>query len=236
MAVAYDSQISGSGNGANSYTVSLSTGGTNRLIIVSIHTSNNTALVPSATGLTFVQVGANLSYASNGEQQIYRAFASSQLSALTVTLTGSANPQSSVEITTFSGTDTTGTNGSGAIGATNTVTSAGAASSSAAVTTTRDLSLVIGAFAQTNSTTMTAGTSQTIRSSSVTQTFSRGIIETQNSTTTPSGTSVTCNITLGATVPCGGMTLEVLPPVAAVVTIPNKIRFINQAVNRGSNY
>jgi len=234
MAVAYDSQADRSRNGSNSYTVALSTSGTDRVIIAETHTSNNEDLTPSASGLTFVQIGSDLSFAGNGRMKIWRAFASSKLTALTVTLTSTNFPQSHACITTWSGADTTGTNGSGAIGATNTVTSGGATSSSAAITTTIGNAQVIGLFAETEAKSVSAGSNQTVKSYSTTEALSRGVIIQRNSLTTTSGTSVTGNVTWSGSVASGGMTLEIKPP--AVTSIPHKIYKYMQAVNRAARY
>ena len=79
----------------------------------------------------------------NGTSEIWRAFATAPLTNAVVTATLSQAVGSAITVATFSNVDTTGTNGSGAIGAT---ASANASSGAPAATlvTTRGNSLVFG--------------------------------------------------------------------------------------------
>jgi hypothetical protein len=104
--------------------------------------SSVTSVSNSGQSLTWQLVQrTNVQY---GTSEIWRAFSSAALSSITVTAAlNQSNPTASITVVTFTGVDTTGTNGSGAIGAV-----AGANSSygapSASLTTTRANSLVYG--------------------------------------------------------------------------------------------
>src|SRR6185436_7427550 len=75
----------------------------------------------------------------------WRAFAPTALTNQTVTATFSASVTSSMTVMSFSGVDTSGTNGSGAIGATGTASAgAGVGAPSASLVSTRDGSGLIG--------------------------------------------------------------------------------------------
>jgi hypothetical protein len=79
-----------------------------------------------------------------GTAEIWRAFATTALSAVTVTATlNQNNPTASITVVAFTGTDATGTNGSGAIGAVASANSL-AGAPSATLVTTRANSLVYG--------------------------------------------------------------------------------------------
>ena len=76
---------------------------------------NTTVTQVAGGGLTWMLVErANVQL---GTAEIWRAFASSALSAVTVTATLSQTVDSSITVMSFSGVNTSGTNGSGAIGA-----------------------------------------------------------------------------------------------------------------------
>lgn len=207
----HDTTVVGSANGSNSWTMpALSTGGTNRLVIVMTHTSNTSDAVPSSPNLTFVKIGSSFTFAGNGQMQVYRAFATAQLSSEVITITGTGFPQVTAVAATFSNTDSSGSSGSGAIGATNTHNSGSANASSAAVTTTRNNSLVIGCFAETANFLISAGTAQTQTGEATGVSFSRSEIEKQDSITANSSTSVTNNVGYGGTTAVGGMVIEIL--------------------------
>jgi len=95
----------------------------------------------SGGGLTWVLVLRTNT--QKGTAEIWRAFATSTLNNATVTATLSQNVSSSMTVMSFTGADSSGTNGSGAIGA---IQSANASSGApgAQLVTTRNGSLVIG--------------------------------------------------------------------------------------------
>jgi hypothetical protein len=80
--------------------------------------SNTTVTGISGAGLTWVLVIRTNVQSGTGE--IWRAFAPAALSGATVTATLSQSVAASLTVMSFTGVDTSGTNGSGAIGATGT--------------------------------------------------------------------------------------------------------------------
>ena len=102
---------------------------------------NTTVTSVSGGGLNWVLV--RRTNVQSGTSEIWRAFAPTLLSSVTVTATISQNVACSLTVMSFAGVDATGTNGSGAIGAT-----AGSNSSrgapTASLTTTRNGSWVMG--------------------------------------------------------------------------------------------
>jgi len=136
-------------NATGSKTISsptFSTAAGNELLLALIATdylsgANTTVTAVSGGGLTWTLVArAN---AQSGTAEIWRAFAPAVLSNQTVTATLSQNVNASISLMSFTGVDTTGTNGANAIGATATANSK-AGAPTASLTTTRSGSLVIG--------------------------------------------------------------------------------------------
>jgi PKD repeat protein len=122
----------------------LNTGGTNRLLLALVSADDtaagNTVTGVSGGGLTWqLVVRAN---AQRGTSEIWRAFAAAQLTGVSVTVTLAQRSASSLTVIALSGTDLSGANGSGAIGAIRAAGSTGAPT--AAVTTTRANSWVFG--------------------------------------------------------------------------------------------
>lgn len=214
---ALDQSMSGSGNGVGSYTLTTVTIAANSAVYCKSHVSNTGTAVPSATGLTFVQVGSDLT-SSNGISRLYRAFTSSQLASNQITITTTGSPQSSATADTYTGVDTTGTNGSGATGSTNTFTSGSSSAPTANVTTSRDGSLVVSYGGETGTLTWTAGTNQTTNTSVAGPGFSTSYSERQNAVTTTSGTSVTGNASLSGSGAVDWFVIEILAPIVVVNT------------------
>jgi hypothetical protein len=137
-------------NGATASTTvkspNFSTNATNELLLAFVSTdylggTNTTVTGVTGAGLTWVLVArAN---GQSGSSEIWRTFSPGLLSGASVTATLSQNVISSITIATFSGVNTSGTNGSGAIGATKT-TSAGSGGPSATLLTTQNNSLIFG--------------------------------------------------------------------------------------------
>src|ERR1700730_14232192 len=102
-------------------TPAFSTAAGNELLLAFVATdsssgSNITVASSAGGGLTWaLVVRTNV---QRGTSEIWRAFATAPLSAVSVTATLSQSVASSLTVMTFTGVDTTGTNGSGAIGAT----------------------------------------------------------------------------------------------------------------------
>ena len=92
----------------------------NELLLAFISCDSNPAGGMTVTGVT----GGGLTWAlvkrantQPGDAEIWRAFATTTLTNATVTATLAKSTASSITIMSFAGVDTTGTNGSGAIGA-----------------------------------------------------------------------------------------------------------------------
>jgi len=127
-------------------TPAFSTSSGNELLLAFVATdylggTNTTVTGVSGAGLTWQLVQRTNVQA--GTSEIWRAFATAPLTNAVVTATLSQAVGSAITVATFSNVDTTGTNGSGAIGAT---ASANASSGAPAATlvTTRGNSLVFG--------------------------------------------------------------------------------------------
>lgn len=219
MAVTLDSTLVGTGsiNGANSIVLSaFSTGGTNRLVLVLTDESSDPATVSSvtATGLTFVKVKSVNKGTSQGNVEMWGAWAAAQQTSvvITVNLTGTNFPQGSATTYCFSGTDTTGTVVA-TIGATSTFASLSSSAPTANITTTRNNSLCIAAVGCDINTTTTAGSGQTIDTNVISAGgFSEINSMRQSATTATSGTVVTMNATSVAVHPYGLLAVEILSP------------------------
>jgi hypothetical protein len=123
-------------------------------------TSAQTVTGVTGGGLTWVLV--RRTNVQRGTSEIWRAFAPSTLSNVTITATLAQSAAASMTVMSFKGVDTTGTNGSGAIGATGSGNAASGAPS-ASLTTTRANSLVIGVGNDwDNATARTLGGGQTL--------------------------------------------------------------------------
>lgn len=143
-----DAQASADQGTASSRVTSpaFSTNSANELLLAFVSTdylkgSNTTVTSVTGAGLTWVLVGRT--NVQLGTAEIWRAFAPSPLSSVTVTANLSQSVVSSITVMSFSGVSASGTNGSGAIGA---VASANARSGAPAATlvTTHNNSLVVG--------------------------------------------------------------------------------------------
>jgi hypothetical protein len=97
---------------------------------------NATTSVTSGGGLTWtLVVRAN---ARRGGTEIWRAFAATPVTSVSVTATIAQPAKASVGVVSFTGVDTSGTNGSGAIGATRAAGAANSAPDTSVVTTRAD--------------------------------------------------------------------------------------------------
>jgi hypothetical protein len=123
-----------------------STGAGNEVLLAFIatdwHTGPNTTVTSvNGAGLTWVLVVRSNTQA--GTSEIWRAFAPNPLSNVTVTATLSQAVMSSITVMAFLGADTSGTNGSGAIGAI-AATNSSAGAPAGQIVTTRADSAVLG--------------------------------------------------------------------------------------------
>src|SRR6202163_3164761 len=139
-AVARDANVSTDQTTSSISTAPFSTGSANELLLAFISTDylsgpNTTVTGVSGGGLNLVLV--RRTNVQSGTSEIWRAFASTPLGNATVTATISQSVSCSLTVMSFTGVDTSGTSGSGAIGATATANSI-AGAPTASVTTTRD--------------------------------------------------------------------------------------------------
>jgi hypothetical protein len=173
-----------------------STNSANQLLLAFISTDYLSGLNTTVTGMN----GGGLIWelvartnAQSGTSEIWRAFAHSTLSNIMVTASLSQSVVSSMTVVSFSGVDTTGTNGSGAIGATMSAHSARGAAS-ATLVTTRNNSWVFGVGNDyDNAIARTPGTAQSLVHQELSSTGDTYWVQMQNAPTSLSGTSVTIN-------------------------------------------
>jgi hypothetical protein len=154
---------------------------------------NTTVTSMTGAGLTWqLVVRTNV---QSGNSEIWRAFAPSPLTNVSVTATLSQQAVSAITIVSFTGADTSGTNGSGAIGATGSANAASGAPT-ASVTTTRANSWVFGIGNDyDNPIARAVGANQTLVHQYFTPTGDTYWVQRQNSTTPVVGTVVTINDT-----------------------------------------
>jgi hypothetical protein len=171
--------------------------------------ANTTVTSMTGAGLTWqLVVRTNV---QSGNSEIWRAFAPSPLTNVSVTATLSQAAVSALTVVTLTGADTSGTNGSGAIGA---IKSASAVSGAptATLTTTRNNSWVFGVGNDyDNPIARTPGANQTVVHQYLTPTGDTYWMQRQNSPTPVSGTSVTINDTAPTTDRFNLSICEILP-------------------------
>jgi hypothetical protein len=127
-------------------TAAFSTSSTNELLLAFVASGKGTAtstVVNSIAGGSLTWVLVQRTNTQLGTAEIWRAFAPTALTNVTVTATFSQTVLSSMTVVSFTGADATGTNGSGAIGAVATANAATGAPA-ATLTTTRANSVVFG--------------------------------------------------------------------------------------------
>lgn len=149
-AVSIDQIVSGSSDFASSVvtTQNFSTSSPNELLLAFVNASaGGSAVISTVSGAGLTWVLVERTNAQAGTAEIWRAFSTSPLSNVTVSASLSSGSgftgDSSLTIMSFFGVDTTGSNGSGAIGAIATGNSS-AGAPSASLVTTRNNSLVLG--------------------------------------------------------------------------------------------
>ncbi len=199
---------------SNSITsAAFSTNSGNELLLAFIATDANSSGI-TVTGVNGAGVNWALVRRTNlqlGTAEIWRAFAPSAISAGKVTATLSQSVAASITIVTFSGVDTTGTNGSGAVGAAN-GNSASSGAPSVSVTTTRSGSWV---FAVGNdwdkATGRTPGANQSLVHQYLASVGDTYWVQKQNTPTAASGTQVFINDTAPTTDRYNLSVVEVLP-------------------------
>jgi hypothetical protein len=192
--LAMDTKIStDSGRVSTIASPQFSTNFANELLLAFISTdylggSNVTVTEVNGAGLVWVLVART--NAQSGTSEIWRAFASSPLSNATVAATLSQSVASSMTVITFTGVDTSGTNGSGAIGATKSASSWRGAPT-ARLVTTRNNSWVFGVGNDyDNPIVRIPGMGQSLIHQDMSSTGDTYWVQMQNAPTLLSGTSV----------------------------------------------
>lgn len=151
--------------------------------------------VNSISGASLTWVLVKRTNVQLGTAEIWRAFASTTLSNVTVTATLSQSVDSSITVVSFKGVDPSGTNGSGAIGAT-TSASSSAGAPSASLVTTRDNSWVFGVGDDwDNPIARTVGSGQTMVHEYMPPVGDTYWVQRTTSATATSGTTVTIDDT-----------------------------------------
>ena len=163
----------------------------------------------SGGGLTWSLV--KRTNAQHGTAEIWRAFATSPLANAVVTATLSSSAASSITVLSFKGVDTTGTNGSGAVGAT-----ASASASSGAPTvsliSTRNNSWVLGVGNDwNNALARTVGSNQSIIHQYLATVGDTYWVQGQNAPTPLAGSTVTISDTAPTSDSYNLTAVEVLP-------------------------
>ena len=202
-------------------TAPFSTSSGNELLLAFVATdyaSGANTIVNSVTGGGLAWQLVVRTNAQSGSSEIWRAFALSTLSNATVTATLSQSVVASLAVRSYMGVDTTGGNGSGAIGATLSANAASGAPT-ATVKTTRSNSLVVGVGNDyDNAIARTPGANQSVFHSYLTPTGDTYWMQTQNAVTQLSGTSVTINDTAPTGDRFNLSIAEILPPAVVMPT------------------
>ena len=163
----------------------------------------------TATGLTWQLV--RRTNTQKGTSEIWRAFATTTLSNLTVTATISQSVAASITVMSFKGVDTSGTNGSGAIGATGSA-NANPGAPTATLVTTRANSLVVGVGNDyENAIARTLGPNQTLVQQFLSTDGDTYWVQRTTNLVPVAGTSVTINDTAPATDRYNLTICEILP-------------------------
>ena len=212
-------------NSQGSYRVvspKFSTGSGNELLLAFVSTdysagANTIVTNISGGGLTWaLVVRTNVQY---GTSEIWRAFAPARLSSVSVTATLSQSVAASMTIMSFTGADTSSTDGSGAIGATGRG-QAPSGAPTATLTTTRNGSWVFGVgndFDQAIA--RTPGTGQSLVHQALPNSHGVAVntlwVQMRNSPTLLSGTSVAINDTAPTTDRYNLGIVEILPALTA---------------------
>jgi hypothetical protein len=199
-AAGIDAQASGDSTSLSStvQTSAFSTSAGNELLLAFVATDyrsgpNTTVSSVNGGGLTWVLVVRT--NAQFGTSEIWRTFTPSPLSNVTVTATLSQAAMASITVTTFIGVDISGTNGSGAIGATKSA-SAPSGAPTASLVTTRNNSWVLGVGNDfDNAIARTLGPGQNLLHQYLTPAADTYWVQMQSSRIPSSGTSVTINDT-----------------------------------------
>jgi Bacterial Ig domain/Lysyl oxidase len=190
-----------------------STTSANELLLAFVATDAKSAgiTVTGVTGAHLIWALVRRTNAQLGTAEIWRAFAPSVLSNVTVTASLSQSVAASITVVTFTGADATGLNGAGAIG-NSTSANASSGAPSASLVTTRNGSWVFGAGNDWDrALTHTAASGQTVLHQYLATVGDTYWVQEQNSPTLLSGTTVFINDTAPTTDRYNLTIAEVLP-------------------------
>jgi hypothetical protein len=196
--LAIDAKVPGDGSTASSTvsTPAFSTAASNELLLAFVETdylsgSNTKVNSIAGGGLTWALV--ERTNVQSGTAEVWRAFSATTLSNITVTATLSQAVNASITVLSFTGADTTGSNGAGAIGAVASANSSRGAPTVSLVTT-RDGSWVFAAGNDyDNAIGRTPGPGQSLVHQDLSSTGDTYWVQMQNTPTAQSGTIVTIN-------------------------------------------
>lgn len=220
-AIAIDANISKDGPvaGATIVTPTFSTVSGNELLlafVASDYLSGTNTTVTNVTGAGLTWVLVRRTNAQSGTSEIWRAFSPLSLSNATVSASLSQSVVSSITVMSFTGVDTSGTNGSGAIGATNSKSAASGAPTVSLVTT-RNNSWVFGVGNDfDNPIARTLGTGQSLLHQYLTPTGDTYWVQMQSVSTPVSGTTANINATAPTTDRYNLTICEVLPAISGI--------------------
>jgi hypothetical protein len=175
-----------------------STASNNELLLAFVSTDylgdpNTTVTGIAGGGLTWELVART--NAQSGTSEIWRAFAPATLSNVAVTASLSQSVASSITVLSFSGVDTSGTNGSGAIGATASANSAQGAPTASLITTRNNSWIFAVGNDYDNAIARTPGPNQNLVHQDLSPTNDTYWVQMQNAPTPLSGTSAAINDT-----------------------------------------
>ena len=238
--LAMDATISRDGASASTSitTPAFSTAAPNELCLAFVSTdsaSTGGTTVTSVTGGGLTWALVKRTNAQPGDAEIWRAFATSALSNATVTANLSQSVASSITLVTFTGVDPSGTNGSGAVGATGGA-SAATGAPTASLVTTRNNSWVFAVGTDWDRpVARTLGANQAMVHQYLATVNSTYWVQRQNVATLLSGTTVTINDTAPTNDKYDLSLVEILPAAAlspdfSVTATPG-----SQTVVQGSN-
>lgn len=198
--ISIDASVSRNGASASSSvsTTAFSTNSGNELLLAFVATdylsgSNTTVTSMSGAGLTWTLV--RRTNVQSGSSEIWRAFATAPLSSVVVTASLSQSVLSSITVLSYIGIDTSGTNGSGAVGATGSANT-GRGAPSASLVTTRNGSWVFAVGNDyDNAIPRTVPSGQALVNQDLTNTGDTYWVQMQSAPTPLSGTTVRINDT-----------------------------------------
>ena len=187
----------------------------NELLLAFVSTDNVSTVPTTVTNVT----GGGLTWtlvrrtnAQRGDAEIWRAFAPGALTGVRVTATLSQGVSAAITVMSFKGVDTTGTNGSGAIGATGSA-NAPSGAPSASLVTTRNNSYVVGVGSDWDGAiARTLGPGQTLVSQFLAADGDTFWVQRTTNTVPAVGTTVTINDTAPTTDRYNLTIVEILPP------------------------